>query len=95
VFVSLRIYTVKKSAFHKKNPKFQIFLFLNPIIPISISLTDNFGARCRKVTISFKSPSPSPSPNFGLQSESESDEMAGSDKALGYIIQFQNGYILF
>jgi hypothetical protein len=45
---------------------------------INDSLTDNFGSRCRKVTI----PSPSPSPNFILQSESESesDEMAGSEK---------------
>jgi hypothetical protein len=33
LFVCLRIYTVKKSTFHKKNPKIQIFLFLNPIIP--------------------------------------------------------------
>jgi hypothetical protein len=33
VFVSLRIYTVKKSTFHKKNPKFQFFLFLNPMFP--------------------------------------------------------------
>jgi hypothetical protein len=33
LFVSLRIYTVKKSTFHKIIPKFQIFLFLNPIIP--------------------------------------------------------------
>jgi hypothetical protein len=33
LFVCLRIYTVKKSTFHKKNPKFQIFLFLNPVIP--------------------------------------------------------------
>jgi hypothetical protein len=41
---------------------------------INDSLTDNFGSRCRKVTI------PSPSPNFILQSESESDEMAGSEK---------------
>jgi hypothetical protein len=32
VFVCLRIYTVKKSTFHKKIPKFQFFLFF-PIIP--------------------------------------------------------------
>jgi hypothetical protein len=31
LFVCLRIYTVKKSTFHKKNPKFQK-INLNPII---------------------------------------------------------------